>query len=131
MTPTKVHVLAAALLLALALASPAPQDKPLEAAPNQPQHPVHLQKRAASQDSSPEVRAFPLPEPLLWQTLLRGRRSCWQRLLLAAGAEAQAPPVASSAAVGGAASRALSPRSRRRTLARTGVNCLHFCRSRL
>lgn len=62
MTPTKVHVLAAALLLALALASPAPQDKPLEAAPNQPQHPVHLQKRAAPQDSSPEVRAFPLQE---------------------------------------------------------------------
>lgn len=130
MTPTKVHVLAAALLLALALASPAPQDKPLEAAPNQPQHPVHLQKRAAPQDSSPEVRAFPLQETPARSPSLADATSR-ASLVLAAGAEAQAPPVASSAAVGGAASRALSPRSRRRTLARTEVNCLHSCRSRL
>ncbi|XP_027213118.1 allatostatin isoform X1 [Penaeus vannamei] len=77
MTPTKVHVLAAALLLALALASPAPQDKPLEAAPNQPQHPVHLQKRAAPQDSSPEQDLAAFKDLLVAQVAAELRRS-WQ-----------------------------------------------------
>nr|WKR38382.1 allatostatin-like protein [Penaeus merguiensis] len=78
MTPTKAHLLAAALLLALALASPAPQDKPLEAAPDRPQHPVHLQKRAAPQDPSPEDLAA-LKDLLVAQVAAELRRS-WQEL---------------------------------------------------
>lgn len=73
----------------------------------------------------------PCPNPFSGRRCFAGVARAGSASLLAAGAEAQAPPVASSAAVGGAASRALSPRSRRRTLARTEVNCLHSCRSRL